>query len=357
MPALIDAVTLSGNLANLTTKTWSHTCTGTNRFLLIGLAGFDFNSNMGGITITYNGVAVPRLGGQWGNDSNSTILWGLKNPASGANNIVVSSIPANFLQLGGGAISLTGVHQTTATGTVVNSQGLSVNIPSVVTGDLVADIFYVGDNVDANPTSPGVKRLSQPGDLGNYNIMSTRGGSGTVNTGYTGTSDRAISGVRIIQSEALGAFSGAIIASGELMAGTASVLQALSGSPDAQNAVIAGRANDIHFLGDIASQAAVIVGDGLRITLHFDGAIAAQAPLIEDLLSAHINANGVVLSDVAVTRGVIGDVFSGIMLSDVGVISGSATVERIRPPDNTDVRYGRIGHGRRFAIWIDQSSR
>lgn len=107
MAIALDAVVNAsfGGSATLT-KTWSHTCSGTDRILFV-------NVLVGGITdivtgVTYNGVSMTRVNGQAADFYMST--YALMNPASGTNDVVVTcSSSTNIIPH---SISYTGVSQT-----------------------------------------------------------------------------------------------------------------------------------------------------------------------------------------------------------------------------------------------------
>ncbi|HYH69137.1 MAG TPA: hypothetical protein VD866_30870 [Urbifossiella sp.] len=73
--------------ATATSLTYSHTCTGSNRVLLVGV--FITSSSDLVTGVTYNGVAMTRIGTVT-QGSERSYLYGLVNPASGANNVVVT---------------------------------------------------------------------------------------------------------------------------------------------------------------------------------------------------------------------------------------------------------------------------
>lgn len=100
MAIAYDAVA-SGSSASASNVTWSHTCTGTQRFLYV----FVF-AGAGTPTVTYNGVSMTQRDGPL----NSGYSFYLANPASGANTV---SISAGSSLLGGVSLSYTGVDQVT----------------------------------------------------------------------------------------------------------------------------------------------------------------------------------------------------------------------------------------------------
>src|SRR5882724_8240704 len=87
-------VAVNGSFAS-TTLTWSHTCSGTNRYLVVLIRAGSADTLTG---VTYNGVAMTPLKKILVNTSGSVqdnfYVYGLANPASGANNIVASASTA-----------------------------------------------------------------------------------------------------------------------------------------------------------------------------------------------------------------------------------------------------------------------
>ena len=96
-----------------TSHTFSYTCTGSNRALVVAFSGSASSDNCTGVT--YNGVSMTQISkmapgsGSTGSDR-WRYLYLLINPASGSNNIVISYSSAEFVF--GGASSYTGVSQT-----------------------------------------------------------------------------------------------------------------------------------------------------------------------------------------------------------------------------------------------------
>lgn len=110
MAISFDAAT-DGGAVTATSLTYSHTITGTNPFLMVGVLGAVSATSL--ITgITYNGTALTFISGEqlyladrFGEG------WYLKAPSTGANNVVVSASSSSYIS--SVASSYTGVHQTT----------------------------------------------------------------------------------------------------------------------------------------------------------------------------------------------------------------------------------------------------
>ncbi|NTW31022.1 MAG: hypothetical protein HGB12_00030 [Bacteroidetes bacterium] len=111
---------------NCTYTTWQHTCSGTNRLLVVWTEGQGHSS---ATAVKYNGVSLTQIqgdldGGNVGDESN---IWYLVNPASGTNTIEMWG-PGSGYWFGGIAESYTGVNQSaplnvSATGTGSGTTG------------------------------------------------------------------------------------------------------------------------------------------------------------------------------------------------------------------------------------------
>lgn len=92
-----------------TSLTYSHTCTGSNLLLLVGVRGTSTNGSITGVT--YNGVAMTEITRVLETGGNIYIyLFGLLAPSTGANNIVVSSSSNSLITAV--SASFTGVKQS-----------------------------------------------------------------------------------------------------------------------------------------------------------------------------------------------------------------------------------------------------
>lgn len=110
-----------------TSLTWSHTCTGTDRGLIVEVFVQNASNTITGIT--YASVSMTLVDVQRKNANNEyCMLYRLANPASGANNVVVSA-SSSFFQAR--SVSYTGVHQTTMQDTSAKNTGAGVSTLSV----------------------------------------------------------------------------------------------------------------------------------------------------------------------------------------------------------------------------------
>lgn len=109
MAIAFDAATAQTQTSGTSSQTFSHTCTGSNLILLVGVTVWNTGDIVTGIT--YNGVAMTRLTRYVPSAAfNPVYLYYLLGPATGANNVVVSLSTNALIQ--GISVSYTGVKQT-----------------------------------------------------------------------------------------------------------------------------------------------------------------------------------------------------------------------------------------------------
>lgn len=142
--AAFDAA--SSALADFVTSlNWSHTCSGTNRFLGVGVA-YGAGGGRDLTTCTYNSISLTDIG----RAANGN-LWAhqryLVAPATGSNTIALGF--SNNVDVVAGGVSATDVDQSTAIGTQATTTGTTAE-PSLsvssASGDLVWDVccFFSG---------------------------------------------------------------------------------------------------------------------------------------------------------------------------------------------------------------------
>lgn len=109
MAIAYDAVTATGSTAGSSTKTFSHTCSGSDRLLLVVAGCHTATADISGVT--YNGVAMTQVGADQTDSANGRLtVWSLIAPASGANNVVITATAVDTISYG--AISFNGAKQT-----------------------------------------------------------------------------------------------------------------------------------------------------------------------------------------------------------------------------------------------------
>ncbi|MCI0562799.1 MAG: hypothetical protein MN733_30320 [Nitrososphaera sp.] len=189
MAVAYDADAQSAQINNTTnTVTWSHTVTGDDPLLLVYVA-IDGADTATVSTVTYNSVSLSSQAGlEHGNERLE--LWSLVNPATGANDVVVTLTENAHFR--GSAISFTGVHQTTPLDTPVTAaaqaESTSVDVSSA-TDDMVVNCVTVDSTIDEN--TPGASQTVRWSDLWYSNLDrfmgSTAPGAATVTMSWDWT--------------------------------------------------------------------------------------------------------------------------------------------------------------------------
>lgn len=169
--------------------TWAHTCTGSNRYLVVSITVGDATTDQ--LTgITYGGVSMLRLGYYiYSAASRGVWVYGLANPATGANNIV-ASFSATKTYIDGRAVSYTDVKQTdqpdsSNTGFANIQTSISVATTTVADNSWVVGAFH-NSSANTNSRTGITSRQYNTGtgcDLGDSNGVVTPAGSYTITEG------------------------------------------------------------------------------------------------------------------------------------------------------------------------------
>jgi hypothetical protein len=193
-----DLATGSGGNGTGTSRTFSHTCTGSNLCLYVGV---NYSSDPGASrSATYGGVAMTKIAELYTGGGYNAVLYRLVAPASGANDVVVSQTNA----VGGSfvAASFTGVHQTTPDGTpVTETDGdESISVTGATADDMVVDFYFEQGGTDLTAGANQTERIDQ---IGFFNarrtFVSTEAGSDPNTMSWTTLSASTFHvGVRII---------------------------------------------------------------------------------------------------------------------------------------------------------------
>lgn len=176
-----------------TSLTWSHTCSGTNRLLVV-VVGFSAATDTGkSITsVTYNGVTMNSEGlvHSGGGTAGFVQMFSLKAPATGANNVVVTA--STTVGLEAGSVSFNGVDQTTPTQNFNSASGSGVGPSLAVTstvGDMVIDGEANGTNIPVTTKTARWSVASSNSTRAGNAGSSTAAGAASVTMGYTTSSD------------------------------------------------------------------------------------------------------------------------------------------------------------------------
>src|SRR5437899_4287912 len=130
----------SSQTGGTSTTTWAHTTSGTNNVLVVGVSWANIITRTV-TSVTYAGQTMTSAGSAVNAGNTGAEIFYLVAPAVGSNTVIVTlSGAANSLV--GGAVTLTGVNQTTPLGIFASATGTSVT-PSVTvtinTGETVID--------------------------------------------------------------------------------------------------------------------------------------------------------------------------------------------------------------------------
>ncbi len=140
MAIALDATTAWSDEESLTTLTFAHTCTGSNRILFVMAAGNGGASNT--ITgATYNGTSMTSIGNiripsdRWIN------LFYLIAPSTGSNNVVISATATSIL---GASTSFTGANQSGQPDSSNSNSGSAITSLTTSTTVVAANCWLVG---------------------------------------------------------------------------------------------------------------------------------------------------------------------------------------------------------------------
>ena len=213
MAIAFDAATESGNKGAVSSFTFSHTCTGSDRGLLVHVGAYD-NAARTVTSVTYNSVSLTQISRVTGPTTGSwTEIWKLANPASGSNTVSVTLSGAAAYNVFGAAQSFTGVDQTTSTMTSggKTAAGNSSSQSATVTGttannwivDALTSFFGWAQSVGSGQTA----RYNTYYTGANYNNMcgSTEvsgGGDVVMSWTSTGAHEWALIGVELVVASA-----------------------------------------------------------------------------------------------------------------------------------------------------------
>lgn len=186
-----DAASNSGYKAASSSYSWSHTCTGNDRYLVVGISMLSLAQTVSGIT--YNSIAMTLLGSRNSITGACRVeLWGLLAPSLGTNTIAVTLTGA--IASAGNASSYTRVHQTSpiegfnsAQATNVGAADATVNVTTVADNDWCVDVIATDDGsitVGAGQTQAG--NVTGAGGSGAMSYEGPKTPAGSVTMSWTG---------------------------------------------------------------------------------------------------------------------------------------------------------------------------
>jgi hypothetical protein len=183
-PAGVKVDAVSSNTGTGSTITVSHTTSGMNRLMLVGIGGYNGDGVDPNISsVTYGGVALTLVGTQ---DSPWTgermWIYKLVAPASGTANLIVT-FEVSMKGAEVGVVTFTGVDQTTPLGTFVSASGTSatasVNVSSD-TAELVFDTCHYGGTGTMTVGGGQIEQWNLTGETYSHTSGSIKPGAATV---------------------------------------------------------------------------------------------------------------------------------------------------------------------------------
>jgi hypothetical protein len=168
----LDASSNSGIQAGISNYSWSHTTTGSNLIMLVGVSLGGTNSPSV-TSVTYNDVPLQFLRtddeGAYSSRDEATEIWYLVGPATGTHTVEVTLGSAGTVSLSG-AVTLTGVDQSNPIDAQAGNAGATspgsiatTNITTIANDAWVFDVIAAGADYTCggiNPTSPQAKLWS-----------------------------------------------------------------------------------------------------------------------------------------------------------------------------------------------------
>jgi hypothetical protein len=173
----------SVTLGHTSPRTFSHTCTGPNRLLRVGVATNNDTVTGDQVTgVTYNGVAMTQIDKLTIDSFGCLYLFELAGPASGSNTVSVSFNNASDASISAVATSYAGAAQSAYDAKTTASQASNTSITATLT--TVADNAWVSgvfNMFGAGTAGAGtVKRVENASNLGMYDSNAPKTPAGSI---------------------------------------------------------------------------------------------------------------------------------------------------------------------------------
>jgi CSLREA domain-containing protein len=198
----VDGVASTGSADGTNSITISHTTSGTDRLMLVGVSinNEDFETVS---SVTYNGVALTHVGSATEADDAVVEIWRLVNPPTGTHNVVITFSAVLTREAVAGVMTFTGVDQTTPLGTfasaIDNDSGPASVIVSSAAGELVFGVVSAESSVlSTAAVAPSSQRWNLFQGI-QYGAGATQAGAASVTMSWTfnGSDHWAAGGVSI----------------------------------------------------------------------------------------------------------------------------------------------------------------
>lgn len=206
-----DATSNSGAQTISDGFSWTHTVTGTNPLLVVGVGGRDSidSADCDATGVTFNAVALVKIRGESRAVATGgvgiTSLWYLTNPTTGSALTIEVTLGGGgtCTTVGAGAMSFTGINQSNAldadNGTTGSSAEASVVVTTVADNAWVVDVMYTSEAAISNIAAGDGQTERYEIDLSSENLTGshegpkTPAGNVTMSWTWTGTEDWIIS--------------------------------------------------------------------------------------------------------------------------------------------------------------------
>jgi prepilin-type N-terminal cleavage/methylation domain-containing protein len=172
--------TSSGSTDGGSSITISHTTSGTNLLMLVGVS-FNNDNTETVTSVTYNGVALTLKGTETNSDDARVEIWSLVAPDTGSHNVVITFSAALAQEGVAGVMTFTGVDQTTPLGSFYSVQGDDTATASLDITSADGEFVYgvIAAEYDALTSDSGFDEQWNMSVDG----TSTNGAGGTTNCG------------------------------------------------------------------------------------------------------------------------------------------------------------------------------
>lgn len=155
MAVAFDAA-VARNLNSVSSDSWSHTCTGADRYVVVAVGVTKIAGTTA--TVTYDGVSMTSLGEATNTTFQSAAhgmakLFGLVNPPTGAKTVVLT-FSAGSNAGGASSVSYTGVHQSVSAGTPgTDTPNSSTSSAVTITDGVASDMILSAIAVDTGASA------------------------------------------------------------------------------------------------------------------------------------------------------------------------------------------------------------
>jgi hypothetical protein len=199
-PPSIDAISSDTVPRYATSKTISHTTSGTNRLMLVAIS-IDNDQMETVSSVTYNGTGLTLVGAVAQDDDARVEIWRMIAPPTGTYNVVVNfangESPGSGLRRGAiiGVMTFTNVDQTTPLGTFASNKSSSGTSGSVsvssATNELVLGVVSYENDDDTQGVTPAGGQTERwnnkvtEGSITTSGAGSTKAGASSVTISYT----------------------------------------------------------------------------------------------------------------------------------------------------------------------------